>query len=88
MLERELERKCAKLAKDRGYWMPKWVSPGTRGVPDRILFGTDCVTFIEFKAPGKMASALQDYYIRVIEGYGCRAVIVDSVEDFKKLLKQ
>lgn len=49
-LERALREKVA-LARGRA---PKWVSPGLRGVPDRIvLIPGQQVQFVELKAPGE-----------------------------------
>lgn len=84
--EKDIERKCARLAKEKGFWMPKWTSPGTSGVPDRILFGLPWVVFIEFKAPGKKPARLQEHYLELIKSYGHEAVVIDNLDDFETLL--
>lgn len=38
VLESEVEAKLRKGVKKLGGMAPKWVSPGTRGVPDRLVF--------------------------------------------------
>lgn len=54
-LERYLVKRCRKL----GILCYKFVSPGRRGVPDRILLFQGKVVFLELKALGKIPSRLQ-----------------------------
>ncbi len=84
--ESDLERKCVKLAEEHGFWLPKWSSPGHRGVMDRILFRPHRITFIEFKARGKKPRNLQSFIAKKVRSYGFDAVVIDSVVEFKKLL--
>lgn len=51
-LEREIEAKLRKLVKEHGGFCLKWSSPGSSGVPDRIvLLPGGRVYFIETKRP-------------------------------------
>lgn len=38
MMERDVERRLVELARRHGGVALKWTSPGTLGVPDRLLF--------------------------------------------------
>ena len=60
MLERELEAWCRKQAGVAGCLLLKWTSPGTAGVPDRILIGPGGVFLVEFTRPGGNAERCQD----------------------------
>jgi hypothetical protein len=59
--EKEIERKLVKMVKSLGGRCPKWVSPGSAGVPDRIiLLPKGRIIFVELKRPvGGEVSALQ-----------------------------
>ncbi len=86
--ESKLEKECRKLANDSGYELLKWVSPGVRGVPDRILLRPmGRVAFIEFKAPDGVISPSQDRWLRVLRAMGFEARVIWTLEDFKKLLR-
>jgi len=85
--EGELERKCLKLAEARDYLMPKWSSPGNRGVMDRILLRPGRVTFIEFKPPGGRPEKIQQYWADVLRNvFGMEVATITSVEEFNALL--
>ena len=90
MLEKELERKCLAMVKARGGRMPKWVSPGNDGVPDRILLmpGRE-VVFLEFKAgAGGRLSPLQRVWQRVLVEGGWRYAVVRTLEDLVAILDE
>lgn len=60
MRESAIERKVCAYAKQRGCEVYKFVSPGRRGVPDRMFVTPKGkVFFIEFKAPTGKMTALQ-----------------------------
>jgi len=49
--ERDIEAYFVKRVKEAGGLSFKFVSPGVRGVPDRIVILKGCVSFVELKAP-------------------------------------
>ena len=87
MLERDVERKARKVAKQRGCLLFKWVSPGRAGVPDRILFCPGGrVEFVEFKAPGRKLTPLQATIHDRLRQLGTPVHVIDAIEDFISLL--
>ena len=85
--ESKLEQECRKFAEAQGYRLLKWVSPGVRGVPDRILLGPNrFIVFIEFKAPSEKPSVLQKKFIDLLNRFGFKAEIVWTFEQFLTLL--
>lgn len=62
--ERDVERYLIKECEKRGWLCWKFVSPGRRGVPDRIVIRPGSVAFVEVKRKGGRVSPLQ---IRRIE---------------------
>lgn len=62
ILEKELEAKLVRAIKARGGFALKWVSPGTTGLPDRIILLPGArIAFVEMKRPkGSRVSALQN----------------------------
>ena len=60
MLEKEIEQQMRDLVKKRGGLFYKFVSPGNRGVPDRIVITpAGEVWFVELKQPaGRLAAWL------------------------------
>ena len=80
MLEKTIERKVCEKAKLAGWLTYKWVSPAQAGVPDRIFIRQGEVVFIEFKAPGRTTTPLQDHTIKKLRGEGMNVHICDSVE--------
>jgi hypothetical protein len=53
MRESEIERYFVKRVKEAGGLQRKFVSPGHRGVPDRIVVHAGHVYFVELKATGE-----------------------------------
>lgn len=58
--ERDVEGYLVRRVKAAGGWPLKFVSPGTRGVPDRLLIFPGKVMFIEVKRPGQKSRKLQE----------------------------
>lgn len=61
ILEKELEDKLVKAIKARGGFALKWTSPGTTGLPDRIVLLPGArIAFVEMKRPkGSRVGKLQ-----------------------------
>lgn len=72
ILEKDLEAKLVKAIKDRGGYAIKWISPGTTGLPDRIvILPGERIAFVEMKRPkGSRVGKLQDYWCRELASRG------------------
>ncbi|WP_026342071.1 VRR-NUC domain-containing protein [Paenibacillus fonticola] len=82
MRESTLERRLVREVKKIGGDAPKWVSPGNRGVPDRIILLPNGQTvYVEMKSPGEPLSPLQERWKRKLQNMGHRHYKIDSVED-------
>ncbi|CAK0780827.1 hypothetical protein CCP4SC76_7600004 [Gammaproteobacteria bacterium] len=65
----------------------KWVSPGHRGVPDRLVFLPGGVVFaVECKAPGKGLTPLQHYTRERLTALGFRVFVAASKTDVDDIL--
>lgn len=77
--ERDVEQYAISEFKKRGWLLPKWVSVNNRAVPDRIaLMPGGLKKLIEFKAPGKKPTPLQQKLHQKYLKLGHRVIIIDS----------
>lgn len=89
MLESTIERKLVEAARKRGGLALKFVSPGTDGVPDRIvLLPRGKLAFVELKAPGKTLRPLQVRRKEQLEALGFSVYCVDGVEQIGGILDE
>lgn len=81
MLEKDIESALCARVKSLGGLCEKFVSPGKRSVPDRIVtLPGGAIVFVEVKAPGKKPTDLQERDHARRKGLGCRVVVIDSME--------
>lgn len=81
MLEKTIEKKIVKYAKDKGIISYKFLSPSNRSVPDRIFINSfGIIVFIEFKAKNKPLQKLQQFTFNKLRDRSCNIYIADSVE--------
>lgn len=74
-------------AESKGILCYKFVSPGRRGVPDRLLIDRDGRSFfIEFKQPGGAVRPEQMREIERLNRNRAIVYIIDSVADAKVLI--
>lgn len=74
----------------------KWVSPGHRGVPDRIvIWPLDCdackaatVHFIETKAPKKDAKPHQAREHERLRKFGCTVLVINTKEKVDAYIRE
>lgn len=87
MRESEIEKRVCQYAESKGTLCYKFVSPGRRGVPDRMCIDRNGrAFFIEFKQPG---GSLRPEQMREIERMNRNRAIVyviDNIEDAKVLI--
>ena len=87
MREREIEQKLIAKVRQRGGLAPKLVSPGTVGMPDRlVLLPEGKMAFVELKAAKKKTRTIQEKRIRDLRNLGFRVYIVDCQEGIKEVL--
>ncbi len=92
MLEKDVEQHLVKRVKEIGGRAYKFVSPGNRGVPDRIVFlPGGLIIFIELKAPGKETTQPQELQQKRLRDLGNMVYTFDSkelIDDFIEFRKQ
>jgi hypothetical protein len=76
MIESQLERKFVRSVKDAGGVTYKWVSPGTLGVPDRIVIYNGRVLFVELKTETGRLSPIQLYVHAILARNGAEVHII------------
>lgn len=87
MRESTLEQRLVSEVKRIGGKAPKWVSPGNRGVPDRLIILPNGKTiFVEMKAPGKPLEPLQEKWAKTLRDLGHNVFKIDSNEDIDKFI--
>ena len=84
--EADLEAWCRERTVREGGYLLKWVSPGNKGVPDRILLMPNSVHCLEFKSKTGTLDSLQRVWQNRILGLGLNADVVSDRERFKRLL--
>lgn len=87
MREREIEKKLVDAVKTQGGVCWKFVSPGTAGVPDRIiLMPMGRIAFVEVKAPGESPRKLQLARHRLLRRLGFKTFVLDNPEQIGGIL--
>lgn len=88
MLEKDVENALKAEVKAAGGMCLKWVSPGHRGVPDRIvLFPHGVIAFVELKQPGVTVSAggLQEWWRCKLHDLGFACFVINTQKDAHEL---
>lgn len=86
-LEKEIEKAIRLFAIARGWLCWKFVSPGLRGVPDRIFIRAGRVVFIEVKRPGEEPNEQQANRHTELRAAGCEVYWVDNLRAARVILK-
>ena len=82
--ESKLEKAVTAYARSKKCYVRKFKAPGNRGVPDKLFLApSGVVFFIEFKAPGKLPTALQMREINMIQTNKGNACVIDNLEQGK-----
>lgn len=89
MRERDIEVKLRKSVEAQGGICWKFVSPGTAGVPDRIiLMPKGVIAFVEVKAPGETPRKIQLKRHRQLRALGFRVYVLDNPEQIGGILDE
>lgn len=89
MRESALEKKLVEAVRKIGGYALKWTSPGSAGVPDRIvLLPGGRTVFVEMKAPGGKLGPLQVWWGERLETLGHTCYTISSVEGIEKFIEE
>ena len=89
MLESQIEKAFVAGVKKYGGLDLKFVSPGTAGVPDRlVLLPGGRVCFVELKAPGRKLSPKQVKMAKRLESFGHKVWVIDGPEMITAFLQE
>ena len=89
MREREIEKKLGDAVKTQGGVCWKFVSPGTAGVPDRIiLMPMGRIAFVEVKTTGERPRKLQLARHRLLRRLGFKTFLLDNPEQIGGILDE
>ena len=89
MREREIEKKLVDAVKTQGGVCWKFVSPGTAGVPDRIiLMPMGRIAFVEVKTTGERPRKLQLARHRLLRRLGFKTFLLDNPEQIGGILDE
>lgn len=87
MREKDIEKTFTNAIKKAGGIAPKLVSPGTAGMPDRIvLFRGARVAFVELKQRGEKPRPIQVRRHDLLRDFGFPVYIVDSTSQIPEVI--
>lgn len=90
-LEKSIENVLRKAVEAEGGLCLKWVCPGHKGVPDRmILFPGGIIAFVELKRPGAKVKAggLQEWWRQRLVELGFPCYEISTVKQIQQLVFQ
>lgn len=89
MREKVIEQKLTTAVRKNGGVCWKFTSPGTAGVPDRIiLMPKGQIAFVEVKALGEKPRPLQLSRHRLLRRLGFKVYVLDALEDIEKIISE
>lgn len=89
MLEKTIERHLVDGVKKLGGLCVKFVSPGTPGVPDRIIItATGKIIFVELKTETGRLAKIQRYTIEQMMRRGADVRVIKGLDSVKELLAE
>lgn len=89
MIEARVEKKLVGMVRKLGGRALKFESPGTAGVPDRIvLMPHGKIYFVELKAPGEKPRPLQVAIHEEFKALGFEVEVIDTTEGVEAFAKR
>lgn len=89
MREKQIEQRLVKAVKAQNGMCLKLVSPGTDGMPDRMVLLPDGkLSFVEVKAPGEKPRPLQIRRHEQLRQLGFRVAVLDDPEQIPSILEE
>lgn len=87
-MEKDIELYFTTVIKQMGGRCLKWVCPGHRGVPDRIvLLPGGRIWFVEFKTETGRPTALQKHWQRVLSRMGFNVCILSGRQEVEVFIE-
>jgi hypothetical protein len=86
MRESTIEQRVCAYAKSKGCLSLKLSGQNQKGQPDRMFLFEGRVLFIEFKAPGKLPTALQCRWIERLHAHDFEVWCCDDINAGKRLI--
>ena len=87
MAEKQIEQRLVTAVREAGGWCPKFISPGTNGMPDRIvLMPGGRIAFVEVKAPGQKPRKLQIRRHLRLRYLGFQVFVLDDPDEIPGIL--
>ena len=87
MREKVIERELVRAVKAVGGMCPKLISPGTDGMPDRMVLLPEArIGFVEVKAPGQKPRPLQERRHAQLRDLGFIVFVLDDPEQIPGIL--
>lgn len=91
-LEKDVEKRCKDWARDHGWWVRKFKSPGNRSVPDDIFAkkwrNSSRKVAVEFKKLDETSTKKQIEQQKLMRAAGWEVYELDSYEKFVALFEQ
>ena len=89
MREKQIEAKLISAVKAEGGMCPKLISPGTDGMPDRIVLLPEArIGFVEVKAPGQKPRSLQERRHAQLRDLGFHVFVLDDAEQIPEIIAE
>ena len=89
MREKQIEQKLVKAVKAEGGMCPKLISPGTDGMPDRMVLLPEArIGFVEVKAPGQNPRPLQERRHAQLRDLGFMVFVLDDPEQIPGIIAE
>lgn len=89
MREKEIEKKLVRAVLDEAGICPKFTSPGTSGMPDRlVMLPGGGFAFAEVKAPGETVRPLQEARHRMLRRLGFKVYVIDSEDKIGGMIRE
>lgn len=86
--ERDIEKRLARAVESLNGKCLKFVSPGTRGVPDRIVIIAGVVWFVELKTVSGRCTPIQRHMQRRLMEVGAQVRVLHSKESVDAFIEE
>ena len=88
MREKNIEKKLVQAVKAEGGMCPKLVSPGTDGMPDRMVLLPEAhIGFVEVTTPGEKPRPLQVRRHEQLKALGFQVSVLDDPEQIPDIIE-